>query len=560
MNAMPFLAMQALLGTDKRPPELPVDDDAVGTLMRDLAAAKDDSGNGDALRLLRAAGAQAVCGLAGHLPPRTESFAPPLCPPETRRIVDDEGIIDLLRQLFTDSAVGQCAEALRLMKRAGRVLPPALLPQALAFGRRITTLREPVAAVAGERGRWLGTQNPAWNLFATDAEGALDPEVWEHGAPAQRNAYLNGVRRQDPAKGRALFEEALGSSDAKERADFAECLEEGLSLEDEPFLETLLAKDRSKEVRRIAALLLSCLPESGYARRMSERLAACVALPDRRKGLLGRVAGALSGPALPEIIPPETFDPAWKKDMLEEKKPQYEQLGQRGWWLYQIARTTPLSWWERHTGLTPKELIEWSQQGDWTLALLRAWREGIRRENDPRWAKAFLDRLSGDRMPGVTGNLPFDVLGLIAVLPLAEREAAVLDRFPYPGTLDSPARFAAENAEKLTAFAYVAAIPWGEGAVFSEEGGRKLLARVHFWAKYLTEDGLTGFYGAGGVLYRIAGSLLRLLPASLKDKAMEDWPRDAEGLPCNPSVYTRLAAADNVRKTLYHYFAGENAS
>ena len=560
MNTMRFLAMQALLGTDKRPPELPVDDGAVGPLMRDLAAAKDDSGNGDALRLLRAAGAQSVCGLAGYLPPRMEPIVPPLCPPETRRVVDDEGITDLLRQLLTDNAVSQCAEALRLMKRAGRVLPPTLLPQALAFGRRITALREPVAAVAGERGRWLGAQNPAWNLFATDAEGELDPEVWDHGAPAQRKAYLNGVRKQDPAKGRALFEEALGSADARERVAFAECLEDGLSLEDEPFLETLLAKDRSKEVRQIAALLLSGLPESDYARRMSERLAACVALPERKEGLLGRVAGVLSGPALPEIIPPETFDPAWKKDMLEEKKPQYEQLGQRGWWLYQIARATPLSWWERHTGLSPKELIAWSQQGDWTLALIRAWREGIRRENDPRWAKALLDALSGDRLRGVTGNPPLDVLGLIAALPHAEREAVVLERFPYPGALDSPAKFAAKNARQLAAFADVAAIPWDEGAVFSEEGGRKLLARIHFWAKYLTEDGLTGFYGASGVLYRIAGSLLRLLPASLKDKAMEDWPRDAEGLPCNPSVYTRLAAADNVRKTLYHYFAGENAS
>ena len=57
---MPFLTMQALLGTDKRPPELPADDSEPGRLTQAIAATRDSSENAEALRLLRAAGVQAV--------------------------------------------------------------------------------------------------------------------------------------------------------------------------------------------------------------------------------------------------------------------------------------------------------------------------------------------------------------------------------------------------------------------------------------------------------------------------------------------------------------------
>lgn len=37
------------------------------------------------------------------------------------------------------------------MLGAGKVLPPALLPQALELGRRTPSLRGPIALIAGER-------------------------------------------------------------------------------------------------------------------------------------------------------------------------------------------------------------------------------------------------------------------------------------------------------------------------------------------------------------------------------------------------------------------------
>ena len=133
---MPFLTMQALLGTDKRPPELPADDSEPGRLTQAIAATRDSSENAEALRLLRAAGVQAVCGLAGYLPPRADSALPEPCPPEPRASVDKAAVIDVLRQVLSSGSDRMRLEAFRLMLGAGKVLPPALLPQALELGRR----------------------------------------------------------------------------------------------------------------------------------------------------------------------------------------------------------------------------------------------------------------------------------------------------------------------------------------------------------------------------------------------------------------------------------------
>ncbi|HIW78538.1 MAG TPA: hypothetical protein H9874_05255 [Candidatus Bilophila faecipullorum] len=558
MTTLQTLGAQALLGTDKRPPAFPPDDSEIGRLLHALPGGE---GNADALRLLRAAGVQAVCGDAGYTPPRTERLIPAPCPEETRQAVDKAAMIGILRRLFAEGAERPCREALRLMQKADRILPPALLPPALALGRRVPALRESIAAVAGERGRWLGLQNPAWNLFATDAGGELDPESWDHGSPIQRRTYMSAMRRKDAAKARALFEEARETADAKERAAFAECLRENLSLEDEALLESLLATDRSKEVRQIAATLLSLLPESAYARRMGERLAACIVLPEPRKGgLLDRVAAALSGPDLPEVNPPQAFDPEWKKDMVEEKKPPYEKLGQRGWWLHQLAKGTPLSWWEAHTGLTPAALFKWAQKGDWSYALLRIWWEGILRERHAVWARAYLDVVFQGGMDAMIGETRLEAAELIGILPQAEREAAMLERFPYPGPTDSPDKFAHNNDKRLIMFSHMSSLRWDEDAVFSEEGSRHLIKCLHFWARHLTDDEKMAYSGGPYALAKIAEATAGLLPFPVLDTVLEDWPRDEAGLPCCSQIHANLSASLAARKTLYLYFAGENAS
>lgn len=550
---MPFLTMQALLGTDKRPPELPADESEAGRLTQAVAAMRDSSENADALRLLRAAGVQAVCGLAGYLPPRAGSGLAEPCPPEFREPVDKAAIIDLLRQLLSKGSDRMRLEAFSLMADAGQVLPPTLLPQALELGRRTPSLREPIARVAGERGRWLGVQNAVWNLFATSAEGELDPEVWDTGTLMQREAYLKSLRAQEPAKARELFEAASASLDARERATFTACLGDGLSTADEAFLQNLLEKDRSKEVRQTAASLLVRLPESGYVRRMAGRLAACITVPEAKSGLLGRIASAFSAP-LPSVEPPESFDPEWKKDMLEEKKPQYEELGQRGWWLYQLGRGVPLAWWEAHTGLSPEALIDWAQKTDWRTLLLRIWLEATERERHPAWASALLARVFREHIQVSVGKGSMNAFPFIGILPPVEREAAILERFPCPGPADGGAKFAQQHYKQVLQFGRFASPEWDEGTAFSREGGRALIRRIRFWANHADGIGQIS-YQTAIALDDIIKATFWLIPLSLLDDLLADWPCGEDRVPFCRSGYDFLATAIKARKALHQYFA-----
>ncbi len=550
---MSFLTMQALLGTDKRPPELPADESEAGRLMQAVAAMPGDSENDGALKLLRAAGVLSVCGLSGYLPPRAGSGLAEPCPPESRTPADKAAVIDLLRQILSSGSDRMRLEAFGLMLAAGKVLPPALLPQALELGRRTPSLREPIARIAGERGRWLGIQNAAWNLFATNAENELDPEIWDSGTLMQREAYLKSLRAQDPAKARELFETASASFDARERAAFTACLGEGLDAADEPFLEALLAKARSKEVRQTAASLLVRLPESGYVRRMTGRLAACIAAPEAKSGFMGRIASAFSTP-LPTVEPPESFDPEWKKDMLEEKKPQYEEFGQRAWWLYQLGSCVPLAWWEAHTGLSPEALIGWAQKTDWRKELFRIWLEAAQRERNTVWASALLAHVFGEHLEISVGKGLISAFPFIGILPPSQRETALLERFPCPGATDGGAKFAQQHYKQLIQFERFASLGWGSGTAFSLEGGRGLIRRIRFWASHSEGTGQIS-YQTSIALSGIIKAAFWLIPLSLLDDLLADWPCGEDGVPFCQSGYDFLTTATRTRKTLHQYFA-----
>ena len=389
--------------------------------------------------------------------------------------------------------------------------------------------------------------------FATAAGNALDPEIWDNGTLMQREAYLKSLRAQDPAKAREQFEKGAASFDARERAAFAGCLGEGLSAADEAFLETLLEKDRSREVRQAAASLLVRLPESGYVRRMGERLAACIVVPEAKGGLIGRIASAFSAP-LPAIEPPESFDPEWKKDLLEEKKPQYEEFGQRAWWLYQIGRCVPLAWWEAHTGLPPEALIGWAQKTDWRNVLLRIWLDAALRERHAAWASALLAHVFKEQIEISVGKGHFNASAFIGLLPPPEREAALLERFPCPGSEGGGAKFAQQHYKQMMQFGRFAASEWEGDATFSLEGGRALIRRIRFWANH--SEGLSQkSYETSFALTHIIKATFWLIPVSLLDDLLEDWPLCENGAPFCQSRYEFLATAIRTRKALHQYFA-----
>ena len=154
-------------------------------------------------------------------------------------------------------------------------------------------------------------------------------------------------------------------------------------------------------MRQLARALLVQLPGSASTQAAIARLQPCVQ--------------AAAEPQLWCVVPPEVADPDWKHHGIELERPKHESLGERAWWLYQLARQVPLAWWQQHTGMAPEALLHWARQGDWHAALVRAWWDVLRTAPDAAWCHALLQHWPGKALP----DSPAAVL---ALLPAAQRE------------------------------------------------------------------------------------------------------------------------------------------
>lgn len=398
MNPLASLATSALLGTERRPPDWPGLEGALGALLGRLPREPVEKA------LLQTAGVLGTCQLAGFLPAKVEMAPAPAA--DDALPEDPRG--DLLTHILTDGPERLQAEAFMKIMAAGRLLPHRLLPRALECGSRSVALRPSLLAVLGRRGEWLAAQNDAW-AYAVGGNGAepLREDVWHHGSLDQRRLFLVALRERDTAKARELVRDAMGHEGAKERTAFIECLATGLTIDDQDLLEATLA-DKSKEARHTAARLLSTLPEARYTMRMAGRLAP---LLKSEKKLLRGTTLTLEAPA--------AFDPAWKADLIEEAKPKGLSLGDRAWWLFQIVRWVPLAWWETQTAMNPSGCLAWAQKSDWKDALLQGWAEAQAAQRRVEWAEAFL----GISLPA---NGSLTVFDLLDTLPPSLRESHFL--------------------------------------------------------------------------------------------------------------------------------------
>jgi hypothetical protein len=312
--------------------------------------------------------------------PSTEPVPAPALPENARPVTEPEGTA-LLARIIENSQMPLLVEACRLLASAGRCLPPRLLPRALELGRQSVALREPLRQALGYRGAWLAAQNPDWKFAALASIELADPRLWDEGDVRQRAAYLRSLRMTDPAEARRLLEVAFAGETARDRALLLPSLGENPGAEDEPFLAATLANDRSKEVRTLAAALLSRLPDSDFARRMMARLEPCI----RSERKLLRTVTV--------IEPPPAFAPDWKADALEEQPPAQVKFGERAWWLLQMVSYTPLAWWETKLALDPDSILALAAKSEWKAALLAGFRTAISRQpGHTAWTTALLKR------------------------------------------------------------------------------------------------------------------------------------------------------------------------
>ena len=371
----------AMVGTERHAAPLPRWPGAVGATIAALAEV-DRSGDGGidraAVDVLRAAGILAVCGLAGARPLARAALANDAAAHDVQPVVDDPALV----RAFT-WALGAGPERLKhafLLRfaQAGLRLPHVLLPVALEQARQSLSLRALLQPLLGERGVWLARQRADWQFAAgIVAADDQDPRQWSEGTLEQRKAFLASERARDARAARERLAAALPELAARERAELARGLAVGLTPADEPLLDQLRA-DRSQDVRAVALELLLRLPEAAHPRRAGERLAA---LMSRGSILTGRRW---------TIEPPAQAADDWKADQVEATV-GIAGMGQRAWWLYQLARQVPLEWWTAQLGLKAREAAAWADASDWAEPLWLAWRDVLLRAPDRAWAEALLD-------------------------------------------------------------------------------------------------------------------------------------------------------------------------
>ena len=506
MNPLQELATQSLLGTERRPPVLIPLSGAVGELL-DAAHRPDTALE---VGLLRRAGVLAACADAGYIPPTAVAELAPVCAAESQPPVTDLHWLTALAEIFQDGPDLLQREALRQLAEYDALLPPKILPVTLTVASKTPALQPLLLPVLSQRGRWLAQFNPDWGyaLGGTD-QAESDPSLWEQGTLEVRKAFLKQLRHRDPAAARDLLETALAELDARERLALLEQLTISLNLSDEAFLEKRLA-DRSKEVRHLAASLLARLPESRYVARMSARLVPC--LHQERKLLRQRWV----------IEPPGAFGADWKADAVEETRAKSESLGERAWWLYQIARAVPLTWWTTRLALSPTELMDWAKKTDWSEALFRAWYDALLRERNPVWVAAFLEQ---GKLPG----LSLEPLTLIELLPSDAREMHWLR------LLKTPIRRV--GLSELLHRIVLSATPCS--ADFSRDVMR------HIRATIASDAGKWDY-----PLRHVLPNFICLIPAQLLSEAVQNWPIEPEATYFSETLARLLAIAER-RKILH---------
>jgi hypothetical protein len=414
----------AMVGTDRHAAPLPAWPGEIGAT---IAEAVRDAEPAQAV--LRAAAVLAVCAQAGTQPmpwphPRPEAAA------DDPSAVPDDAMSAGLEDALRDGGARLQFEACRALGAAGMRLPHALLPAALELGRRSLALRVVLDPVLGARGRWLASLRDDWRYASGAAAGADPIATWTEGTLEQRVAFLARERASDPAAARARLAEALPELPARERAELLAVFTHGLGPDDEALLDDARG-DRSGEVRQVALALLLRLPHAAHPARAAARLTALM----RHERVLLRKRWLIEAPA--------QADDAWKADGVVTTRPAQDSLGDRAWWLYQLVRQVPLSWWKEHTGMDAAELRRWADGTDWAEALLRGWRDVLFAAPAPDWCEAFLAA-----WPVAWRDHPASVL---ALLPLAARERH------WQGRLDEPI-----DRWPVLVHEFLAACPLGE--------------------------------------------------------------------------------------------------
>ena len=385
MTLFEDITIAAVLGTGRQPFSAPPVDGKLGGLLSQLGSRDPEDA------LLTSAALVSVYERAGAVPPRLERPLPQASPEDTAPQVGARGA-DLLAQMLGGARREILMEGLNLMADRGLRVPHHLLPDLLSLGARSGEYRKRILPIIGKRGQWLASMNPEWDyargvnltLDFTDTEAVSG--VWEEGSRDARAAFLRDLRQERPAVARELIQQTWSSEPADTRSAFLQTLADGLSHNDESFLEQAL-DDRSKEVRRTAADLLARLAGSQFGERMWMRAKPLIRI---RRRLMG-------GPVL-EIELPGDPDAAALRDGIDPAL-KVGGLGDKAALLAQIVSAVEPSRWATELGEPPARLLDLALKTEWADALVLSWTRAANRTGDAAWLESLTRNfLQSDRV------------------------------------------------------------------------------------------------------------------------------------------------------------------
>lgn len=350
----------ALVGTERQALKEISVDNKLGEILSCLDSS-DKEGS-----LLSAAGAIALYQRAGKI---SLSNKQPLQKP-----CEEEELLDcslLSRQhlgLILSGNEQLLPEWLTVAATARKKIPPEYLPHLLTLGQKQNNLRACILPVLGKRGYWLAKQNPDWNYVNSE----ITNKAWQTGNKETRRSLLQRLREEDPEKAREQLKKTWKKESGEDRASLLGALEINLSINDESFLEAAL-DDKRKQVRDVAAKLLSKLPKSRLCQRMIELVSPLIRLNHNRV----------------QVTLPSTCNQKMIRDGIDQSR-YSSALGEKASLLLQMLCCVPPSFWCNNWGKTPQQLLELVEGSEWEKMLLEAWATGALKSQDLLWAEVLL--------------------------------------------------------------------------------------------------------------------------------------------------------------------------
>lgn len=381
---MPTLQQLLFLGTDRVPGAATAPHPSLESAWSSLNwSSERESALLDATAL---AGAAALAGFV--CPPSLASSTAAVAPAETEAEAPPAATT-LLGPLLDGEFRPLLIEWLETAARNRQRIPAFFLPRLLDAAH--VDERSALAQVVGARGRWLAVQNSAWSwLLPTSEASSTSTYLWETGSDAERLAVLRATRASDPAAGRALLEKSWPQDPPAFREAGLGELARGLSLSDAPFLETCL-RERRRETRQQAQVLLGRLPDSPFALRMRERA----------KQILVFKTSFLSKKL--EVILPARFEASWKSDGIEEKPPAG--VGEKAFWAQQILEWVEPRHWVVAFDLSVPRLVSLVLASEWSELILRVWFRTLRFAPDAEMAEALFQPVISHFSSGVPAGI-----------------------------------------------------------------------------------------------------------------------------------------------------------